>query len=105
MNVHDNDASESSQPSWGKMCTYGYHVNFQGKVVYTTSLRMDDDEVYEMDGSMAYGTSSLGGGFQLEDDFSDGYMAQVYDIPGQLDALCDQFDIHLKIRVDKVVAF
>nr|GEY40946.1 hypothetical protein [Tanacetum cinerariifolium] len=23
MNVHDNDASESSQPSWGKMCTSG----------------------------------------------------------------------------------
>nr|GEW91602.1 hypothetical protein [Tanacetum cinerariifolium] len=23
MGVHDNDASESSQPSWGKMCTYG----------------------------------------------------------------------------------
>ncbi|GJS09312.1 hypothetical protein Tco_0366108 [Tanacetum coccineum] len=66
------------------------------------NLKSDDDEVYEMDGSIAYGTSSLGGGFQLEDDFSDGYEAQVYDIPGQLDALCDQFDIHLKIRVDKV---
>ncbi|GJR27173.1 reverse transcriptase domain-containing protein [Tanacetum coccineum] len=25
---------------------------------------------------------------------------RVYDIPGQLDALCDQFDIHLKIRAD-----
>ncbi|GKF32599.1 hypothetical protein Tco_0102397, partial [Tanacetum coccineum] len=23
MDVHDNDASESSQPSWGKMCTSG----------------------------------------------------------------------------------
>ncbi|GKB89543.1 hypothetical protein Tco_0961815 [Tanacetum coccineum] len=23
MDVHDNDASESSQPSWGEMCTSG----------------------------------------------------------------------------------
>nr|GFC96311.1 hypothetical protein [Tanacetum cinerariifolium] len=23
MDVHDNDASESSKPSWGKMCTSG----------------------------------------------------------------------------------
>ncbi|GJR43950.1 retrovirus-related pol polyprotein from transposon TNT 1-94 [Tanacetum coccineum] len=40
MNIHDNDASENSQPTWGKMCTSGYHVNFQGEVVYTTSLTM-----------------------------------------------------------------
>ncbi|GJU77837.1 putative reverse transcriptase domain, reverse transcriptase zinc-binding domain protein [Tanacetum coccineum] len=45
----------------------------------------DKDEVLEPDGYM----SSLGGGFQLEDDFSDGYEAQIYDLPRQLDAFCD----------------
>ncbi|GJY77923.1 hypothetical protein Tco_0483724 [Tanacetum coccineum] len=30
---------------------------------------------------------------------------EVYDIPGQLDALCDQFDIHLKIRGMKYFSF
>ncbi|GJW13775.1 hypothetical protein Tco_0017908 [Tanacetum coccineum] len=33
MDVHDNDASESSQPSWGK-------IVYVGEVVYSTSLSM-----------------------------------------------------------------
>ncbi|GJU75520.1 hypothetical protein Tco_1272590 [Tanacetum coccineum] len=33
MDVHDNDASESSQPSWGK-------IMYMGEVVYSTSLSM-----------------------------------------------------------------
>nr|GEU49767.1 hypothetical protein [Tanacetum cinerariifolium] len=61
-----------------------------------------EDEVYEPDDTMANCMSSLGGGFQLEDDdFSDGYEAQVYDLPRQLDAFCDQFDIRLKSRCRK----
>ncbi|GKD35057.1 hypothetical protein Tco_1250566 [Tanacetum coccineum] len=54
----------------------------------------DEDEVLEPDDTSYM--SSFGGGNQLEDDFSDGYEAQVYDLPGQLDAFCDQFDIRLK---------
>ncbi|GJX03669.1 hypothetical protein Tco_0189585 [Tanacetum coccineum] len=56
----------------------------------------DEDEVLEPDDTSYM--SSFGGGNQLEDDFSDGYEAQVYDLPGQLDAICDQFDIRLKSR-------
>nr|GEX99775.1 hypothetical protein [Tanacetum cinerariifolium] len=40
MDVHNNDASESSKPSWGKSILCCYQVNFQRKVVYTTSLSM-----------------------------------------------------------------
>ncbi|GJX81613.1 hypothetical protein Tco_0331094 [Tanacetum coccineum] len=37
MSVHDNDAFENSQPSWGKIV---YVVNFPRKVAYTTLLSM-----------------------------------------------------------------
>ncbi|GJR74486.1 ribonuclease H-like domain-containing protein [Tanacetum coccineum] len=59
-----------------------------------------EDEVYQPNDNMANCMSYLGGGFHLEDDnFFDGYEAQVYDLHGQLDAFCDQFDIRLKSRV------
>nr|GEV59415.1 hypothetical protein [Tanacetum cinerariifolium] len=43
--------------------------------------KSDEDEVFEPDDT-GY-MSSFGGGNQLEDDFSDGYEAYVYDFPGQ----------------------
>ncbi|GKF58041.1 hypothetical protein Tco_0171578, partial [Tanacetum coccineum] len=54
----------------------------------------DEDEVFDPNDTSYM--SSFGGDNQLEGDFSDGYEAQVYDLPGQLDAFCDQFDIRLK---------
>ncbi|GJX26855.1 hypothetical protein Tco_0233151 [Tanacetum coccineum] len=42
MNIHDNDASESLRPSWGKMCTSGYYVNFQWFVKYSANMRRTD---------------------------------------------------------------
>ncbi|GJW94976.1 hypothetical protein Tco_0174648 [Tanacetum coccineum] len=35
MDIQDNDASESLQPSWGKHVLWSYQFNFQGEVVYT----------------------------------------------------------------------
>ncbi|GJU01575.1 hypothetical protein Tco_1111913 [Tanacetum coccineum] len=40
MSVHNNDASESLQPSWGKMCTFMVSSQLPGEVVYTTLLSM-----------------------------------------------------------------
>ncbi|GJT36196.1 hypothetical protein Tco_0926615 [Tanacetum coccineum] len=39
MDVHANDASESSEPSWGK-CVLWLPCQLPGEVVYTTSLSM-----------------------------------------------------------------
>ncbi|PWA68115.1 rossmann-like alpha/beta/alpha sandwich fold protein [Artemisia annua] len=64
--------------------------------------KSDEDEVFEPNNDMSRYMSSSGGGQQLEADdfdFSDGYEAHVYDLPGQLDAFFDQFDIRLKNRV------
>nr|GEZ38430.1 hypothetical protein [Tanacetum cinerariifolium] len=58
----------------------------------------DEDEVFEPDDTSYM--SLFGGGNQIEDDFSDGYEAHVYDFPRQLDAFCDQFDIFLKVMVE-----
>nr|GFB46159.1 hypothetical protein [Tanacetum cinerariifolium] len=58
----------------------------------------DEDEVFEPDDTSYM--SLFGGCNQIEDDFSDGYEAHVYDFPGQLDAFCDQFDIFLKVMVE-----
>ncbi|GKD14671.1 hypothetical protein Tco_1199078 [Tanacetum coccineum] len=41
----------------------------------------DEDEVLDPGDEMASYMSSSGGGFQLEDDFYDGYEAQVYAFP------------------------
>ncbi|GKB61345.1 hypothetical protein Tco_0917531, partial [Tanacetum coccineum] len=40
MCIHNNDASESSKPSWEKMCTLMLPGQLPGEVVYTTSLSM-----------------------------------------------------------------
>ena len=64
----------------------------------------DEDEVFEPDDDMAGYMSSSGGVQQLEYDdfdFSNGYKAQVYDLLGQIDAFCDQFDIRIKSFVSK----
>ena len=64
----------------------------------------DEDEVFEPNDDMSRYMSSFGGGQQQaadDFDFSDGYEAQVYDLPGQMDAFCDQFGILLKIHVRK----
>ncbi|GKD56656.1 U5 small nuclear ribonucleoprotein helicase [Tanacetum coccineum] len=47
--------------------------------------------------------SSTGGGGLYEDDldFYDGYEAQVYNLPEQMQTFCDQFDIRLRSRVRK----
>ncbi|GJW81414.1 copia protein [Tanacetum coccineum] len=61
-----------------------------------------EDELFEPDDGMTSYMSSTGGGQQLEDDdldFSNGYEAQVDDLPGQMDALYDHFDIRFKSRV------
>nr|GFC03174.1 hypothetical protein [Tanacetum cinerariifolium] len=65
------------------------------------NLESDEDEVFEPDDTSYM--SSFGRGNQLEDDFSYGYEAHVYDFPGQLDAFCDQFDIFLKVMVESSV--
>ncbi|GKC42058.1 hypothetical protein Tco_1059780 [Tanacetum coccineum] len=52
MDVHDNDASESSQPSWGKMCTSGtlltlmlpYQLPGESSVYYFTKTSKDNED-------------------------------------------------------------
>ena len=39
--------------------------------------------------------SSAGGGYELEDDYDD-YADQIYDLPGQLGAFYDMYDIKLQ---------
>ncbi|GKB10326.1 zinc knuckle CX2CX4HX4C containing protein [Tanacetum coccineum] len=72
--------------------------------VYGDPGESDEDGVYELDDVMARFMSSLGGGQQLKDDdlgFSDGYEAQVCDLPRHIQELCDRFDVRLKRRVRK----
>nr|GEU94785.1 DIE2/ALG10 family [Tanacetum cinerariifolium] len=48
------------------------------------------------------------GDFELEEDdlnFSDGYEAQVYDLPRQMQAFCDRFHIRLNSRFRKYMFF
>ncbi|PWA59192.1 hypothetical protein CTI12_AA393680 [Artemisia annua] len=62
----------------------------------------DEDEVFEPNDDMSTYMSSSGGGQPLEVDafdLSDGYEAQVYDLPKQLDVFCDRFDIRHMNRV------
>ncbi|GJS67076.1 hypothetical protein Tco_0681640 [Tanacetum coccineum] len=49
-------------------------------------------------------SSKSGGGYQLEKDdldYYDSYEAKIYDLPRQMRAFCDQFDIHVNNRVRK----
>ncbi|GJY07577.1 nucleotide-binding alpha-beta plait domain-containing protein [Tanacetum coccineum] len=58
-------------------------------------VESDENEVY---------VSSIGGGQDTEEydlDDYDGYEAQVYDLPEQMQSCCDQFDIRLKGRIRK----
>ncbi|GKA60072.1 hypothetical protein Tco_0759385 [Tanacetum coccineum] len=81
-----------SEPVGGRSASKGGNEEAQSN---------DNDSLWEKfkaskEASSSNYMSSFGGDNQLEDDFSDGYEAQVYDLPGQLDAFCDQFDIRLK---------
>lgn len=59
----------------------------------------DDDGVFEPNYHMGSYFSSAGGGNELEDYIYDDYVAQVYDLPWQLDEFCDQFDIKSKVML------
>ncbi|GJR37693.1 zinc knuckle CX2CX4HX4C containing protein [Tanacetum coccineum] len=64
----------------------------------------DEDEVYMPDDDMSKYISSTGGGFTMEDDdldCYDGYEAQIYDLPEQMQAFCDHYDIRLNSHVKK----
>ncbi|GKF55795.1 hypothetical protein Tco_0166135, partial [Tanacetum coccineum] len=64
----------------------------------------DEDEVYLLDNDMSSFISSIGEGFNMEEDdldCYDGYEAQIYNLPDQIQVFCDQYDIHLKSRVRK----
>ncbi|GJW05319.1 hypothetical protein Tco_1564175 [Tanacetum coccineum] len=66
-------------------------------------VESDEDEVeFPDDETSRYMASTDGGGFLEDDlDFYDGYKAQVYDLPKQMQTFCDQFDIRLGSRVRK----
>ncbi|GJT92067.1 hypothetical protein Tco_1080912 [Tanacetum coccineum] len=68
----------------------------------------DNIEVLLPDDEMSRYISSTGGGHILEEDdlnFYDGYEAQVYDLPKQMQSFCDQFNIQLNRRVRKHMFF
>nr|GEV63481.1 zinc knuckle CX2CX4HX4C [Tanacetum cinerariifolium] len=66
-------------------------------------VESDEDEVELPDDETSRYMSSTGKeGFCEDDiDFYDGYEAQVYDLPKQMQAFCDQFDIRLRSHVRK----
>ncbi|GKC26646.1 zinc knuckle CX2CX4HX4C containing protein [Tanacetum coccineum] len=64
----------------------------------------DEDEVYMSDDDMSKYISLTGGGFTMEDDdldCYDGYEAQIYDLPEQMQAFRDHYDIRLNSHVKK----
>ncbi|GJZ18992.1 hypothetical protein Tco_0555582 [Tanacetum coccineum] len=61
-------------------------------------VESDEDEVKMPDDEISRYIASTGGGGL---DCYDGYEAQVYDLPEQMQALCDQFDIRLISRIRK----
>ncbi|GJZ42309.1 zinc knuckle CX2CX4HX4C containing protein [Tanacetum coccineum] len=58
----------------------------------------DEDEVFDPNDTSYM--SSFGGGNQLEDDFSDGYEAQVYDLPGNWMPFVISLTSVLKVMVE-----
>ncbi|GKC79019.1 zinc knuckle CX2CX4HX4C containing protein, partial [Tanacetum coccineum] len=75
------------------------------KKVKKTSIidsESDKDEVYSPDYHKSKYVASTSGEFTLEDDdldCYDGYEAQLYDIPDEMQKFCDNYDIRLKSRV------
>ncbi|GJW44848.1 zinc knuckle CX2CX4HX4C containing protein [Tanacetum coccineum] len=64
----------------------------------------DEDEVYMPDEFTLKFISSTGGELTMEDDdldCYDGYEAQIYDVPWNLQKFCDQYDVLLNSRVRK----
>ena len=55
----------------------------------------DDEEVLEHDSPIASFLASTGDGHELEDYYDD-YADQVYDLPGQMYAFCNLYDIKLQ---------
>ncbi|GJV62600.1 retrovirus-related pol polyprotein from transposon TNT 1-94 [Tanacetum coccineum] len=93
--VEEGDDEEHATASLDKSCTNKISIpketneasssvpnSFPMGFDFGEPSESDEDEVLEPDGYM----SSLGRGFQLEDDFFNRYEAQIYDLPGKLDA-------------------
>ncbi|GKF06882.1 hypothetical protein Tco_0037550, partial [Tanacetum coccineum] len=61
-------------------------------------VEYDEDEIeFPDDKTFRYMSSTGGGGFCEDDlDFYDGYEAQVYDLPEEMQTFYDQFDIYLR---------
>ncbi|GJR11499.1 hypothetical protein Tco_0794151 [Tanacetum coccineum] len=66
-------------------------------------VEFDEDKVkFPDEETSRYMSSTGGGGFcEYDLDFYDGYEAQVYDLPEQMQTFCDQFDIHIRSHVRK----
>ncbi|GJW52913.1 zinc knuckle CX2CX4HX4C containing protein [Tanacetum coccineum] len=67
----------------------------------------DKDEVFLPDDDMSKYVSTNGGWFTLdEDDLDcyDGYEAQVYDLPEQMQAFFDHYDIHVNSQIKKLLS-
>ncbi|GJS70188.1 hypothetical protein Tco_0703029 [Tanacetum coccineum] len=109
-----NQESKKSDPSTSNQKSYiAKEFNLASTINPISSIGdfeddYDDDEVFLPDDEMFRYISSTGGGHQLEEDdlnFSDGYEAQVYDLPRQMQAFCDRFHIRLNSHVRKYMFF
>ncbi|GJR29408.1 hypothetical protein Tco_1105640 [Tanacetum coccineum] len=64
----------------------------------------DEDKVFLPDDDMSKYISSTSKGFNLDEDnldCYDGYEARVYDLPEQMQAFCDHYDIRINSRVSE----
>ncbi|GJY71548.1 hypothetical protein Tco_0475251 [Tanacetum coccineum] len=64
----------------------------------------DEDKVFLPDDDMSKYISSTSRGFNLDEDnldCYDGYEARVYDLPEQMQAFCDHYDIRINSRVSE----
>ncbi|GJR45607.1 hypothetical protein Tco_1313710 [Tanacetum coccineum] len=99
----NSECSSSSQLEGNSHVTRSVWERFKEvKKSSTIDSESNEDEVYSPDYHKSNYVASASGEFTLEDDdldCYDGYEAQLYDIPDEMQNFCDNFDIRLKSRV------